>query len=139
MEGGECHVKASADSYIIDMPEYSVKDRGFLHCHSIINLNASNCDVVNVEVLKRVHHSPFTRILDDVHGFLHWPEGMALVQEVLGIFRFPVHVLIVIFMLSEADLEGSSCLPGVLLTGRACELVDTALGVFTTGIGRYQQ
>ena len=50
-----------------------------------------------------------------------------------------MHVLIVIFMFPETDLEGSSCLPGVcLVTGRASELIDTALGIFITGIGRVE-
>jgi hypothetical protein len=79
-------VKASAASSIIDMPEYDVKNWGFLHCHFIINLDASHRCIVDVEVLHFIHHSSFTRILDDVHDFLHGPEGMALVQEVLGMF-----------------------------------------------------
>ena len=83
---GGWYVKVSADSTIIGMPEYSVEDRVFLQHHSIINLDAFSCGVINVEVLQCIHHSPFACILDDVHGFLHWPEGMALVQEVLGIF-----------------------------------------------------
>ena len=51
----------------------------FLHCHSIVDLDASNCGVVDVEILQCIHHSPFTRVLDNVHSFLYWPEGMALV------------------------------------------------------------
>ena len=43
-------MKVSADSTIIGMPEYSVEDRGFLQRHSIINLDAFNCGVINVEV-----------------------------------------------------------------------------------------
>ena len=112
-------MKASADSSIIDMPEYDVKNGVFLHCHFIINMDASSCCIVDVEVLQYIHHSSFTCILDDVHDFLHGPEGMALVQEVLGIFWFSAHVLIIMFMFPETNLEGSSCLPGVLLvTGR---------------------
>ena len=79
-------MNASADSSIIGMPEYGVKDGVFLHCHSIIILDVSHCSIVDVEILQNIHHSSFACVLDDVHGFLHGPEGVALVQEVLGIF-----------------------------------------------------
>jgi hypothetical protein len=40
------------------------------------------------------------------------------------------------FVLPETDLKGFSCLPSVLLvTGRASELINTALGVFIAGTG----
>ena len=40
-EGGKCRVSASASTSTCGVPEYSVEDRVFLYCHSVVDLDTS--------------------------------------------------------------------------------------------------